>query len=191
MIEFLLVIALAAASVAAPPDTVIVPDPEFCSVEPCDQMMGILTTPHTGTGPVATRFVVTVREWLQYPMPNAFVEVIVEWPPNHHFCPGAQLTGITNAHGEVAFNLAMGGCSLAVHAVRIRANGVPIRVYPRLLSPDFDGQGDGVVALSDFTFFGNAYIAGAPGCTDYYNDGTTGIDDFSGFAACWGRNCTQ
>ncbi len=191
MLAPLLVIALAAAPTADPPDTSYVPDPNYCTVVPCDQMLGILTTPFHGTGPEVTRFVVTVLIDPVTPVPNAFVEIIMMQPGSHFCCPNVQLSGITNAEGQVTFNLSMGGCALATQAVRILANGVVIRIYPRLLSPDYDGLGDGEVSLTDFAFFGAAYIAGAPGCTDYYNDGATGIDDFSGFGACWGRSCAR
>jgi hypothetical protein len=191
MTALLLATVLATAPVAVPPDRSDIPNPDYCSVVPCDQMFGILTAPHTGNGPEATRFVVTVMYDAETPIPNAFVEIIVEQPGDHHFCPGARLTGITDAQGQVTFNLAMGGCTLADHAVWIRANNVDIRIYQRLLSPDYDGQADGMVVLSDFTVFGAAFVAGTGGCTDYYHDGTTGIDDFTGFAACWARSCSR
>ncbi len=168
-----------------------IPDPEHCTVVPCDAMMGILTSPHSGTGPEVTRFVVTVMVDPTTPVPNAYVEIVVGQPFGHYVCPGAQGAGITNEQGQVAFNLAMGGCRLGHDVVRILANGVVIRIYDRLLSPDFDGEADGAVTLADFAFFGHAHMTGAAGCTDYYNDGTTGIDDFTGFAACWGRSCEQ
>jgi len=181
---------LAAAALAVPAAGASdLPDPEYCTVEPCDQMMGILTTPHTGTGPEATRFVVTVKSDPVTPVPNAYVEIIVGQPMSHLVCPGAQGAGYTNEHGQVTFNLAMGGCTLGQDVVRIYAIGVAIRIYGRLLSPDYDGQADGAVTLSDFTIFANAYLTGAAGCTDYYNDGTTGIDDLAGFGACWGLTC--
>lgn len=185
------VIALALASAAAPVFASEVPDPDYCSVVPCDAMMGVLTTPHSGSGPEATQFVVTVMFDPVTPIPNAFVELIVRQPAHHHFCPGAVLTGTTNAQGQVTLNPALGGCTLAHDMIRIRANNVDIRMYDRLLSPDFDGEADGRVHISDFAFFGSRFVAGAPGCTDYYNDGRTGIDDFSAFADCWSRSCTQ
>lgn len=187
----LLSIPLAIVLTVIPATASDLPDPDYCSVVPCDAMMGILTTPHSGTGPEATRFVVTVMLDPVTPVPNAYVEIVVGQLLNHYICPGAQGAGYTDEHGQVTFNLAMGGCTLGHDVVRILANGVAIRSYDRLLSPDFDGEADGAVTLSDFTVFGTAFVTGAPGCTDYYNDGTTGIDDFTGFAACWGRSCTQ
>lgn len=185
----LLALALTVAPIAAAPDTSVVPDPDYCSVVPCDEIAGILTTPHSGAGPAAARFVVTVQPAQGVPLPNAFVEIIPADPTAHVLCPQARLTGLTDANGRVEFDLAMGGCTLRPNAVRIRANGVIIRSYPRLVSPDYDGEADGAVVLSDFTVFGTALVTGAGGCTDYYNDGTTGVDDFTGFAACWGRSC--
>jgi hypothetical protein len=187
----LLLIPLTIVFSAFPSPASELPDPEFCTVTPCDAMMGVLTTPHSGTGPAATQFVVTVMRDAVTPIPNAFVEIIVRQPANHHLCPGARLTGTTDAQGQVTFNLAMGGCTIDQQALLIRANTADIRLYFRLLSPDYDGQGNGAVTLSDFTVFGAAYVAGAPGCTDYYNDGATGIDDFTSFGACWSLACSQ
>jgi hypothetical protein len=164
----------------------------MCEVIPCDQFDGILTAPYAGPqGPHVTEFTVIVRTYPGVPVPNAFVEIIPGQPMNHLVCSGGTLTGITDAQGQVTMNLAMGGCTLGQNAVRVRVNGVDIRAYPRLLSPDYDNGPDGTVGLSDFTCFAAAFVAGAPGCTDYFNDETTGLDDFTAFAECWGGTCPR
>lgn len=191
MHPLVLVLAVSAAvAPSGPPDTSIVPDPDLCTVVPCDDMEGILTAPFAGSpGPQVTEFTVTVLTWPGIPVPNAFVEVIMHYPTNHVVCSGAMLYGITDSQGQVTMNLAMGGCSLVHDAVRIRVNGVDIRVYDRLLSPDFDGEADGTVGLTDFCYFGSKFVAGAPGCTDYFNDQVTGLEDFAAFGECWAGSC--
>jgi hypothetical protein len=167
-----------------------VPDPENCSVEPCDTIDGVVISPYTGTPPAAIVFTANIRNSNNDPIPNAFVELIFSTPGNHFFCGSAVLTGTTDANGNVSFAVAGGGCTLGTNAMKIRANNVEIRAYPSVKSPDYNGvAGDGQVALVDFTVFGNAYVAGAPGCTNYFNDGSTGLTDFTCFGACWGANC--
>ena len=73
--------------------------------------------------------------------------------------------------------------------MKIRANNVDIRTWMYVKSPDWDGSASGGVNLPDFTFFGAALVAGAPGCTDYYNDGGTGLPDFTSFGDAWGKSC--
>ena len=169
-----------------------VPDPDNCSVMPCDLFMGVLMCPY-GVGsapPQVTAFTVEIINGAGMPVPNAYVEIIALVPGNHQFCANAGLTGITDENGQVEMNVSGGGCTLGMDAVVISANGVFIRVYDRLISPDYSGEPDLEVSLPDFTFFGSAMIQGHAGCTDYFDDGTTGLDDFSAFGECWGRSCS-
>jgi len=167
-----------------------VPDPDNCSVEPCDTISGVLISPFSGAAPGAIQFTVNVRNSNNDPIPNAFVELIFGTPGNHFFCSSAVLTGTTNANGDVTFAVAAGGCTMGANAMTIRANNAPIRTYTNVKSPDFDGvAANGQVVLADFTVFGNAYVLGAPGCTDYFNDGATGLTDFTAFGACWAKVC--
>lgn len=167
-----------------------VPDPDFCSVEPCDTIDGVIVSPFSGAAPVAIQFTANIRNSNNDPIPNAFVELIFGTPGNHFFCTSAVLTGTTDANGDVTFGVAAGGCTMGANAIKVRANNVDIRTYTNVKSPDFDGvSGNGQVVLADFTVFGNAYVLGAPGCTDYYNDGATGLTDFTAFGACWAQVC--
>ncbi len=167
-----------------------VPDPANCSVTPCDTFNGVIISPFSGTAPSSIMFTANVRNNNNDPIPNAFVELIFGTPGNHFFCASAVLTGTTNANGDVSFAVAAGGCTMGANAITIRANNVPIRTYVNVKSPDYDGvAGNGAVVLADFTVFGNAYVTGAPGCTDYYNDGATGLGDFTAFGSCWARTC--
>ena len=167
-----------------------VPDPNNCSVLPPDTFDGVITSPYTGTPPTAIEFNVNVRNANNDPIPNAFVELILGVPGNHCLCPAAVLTGTTDANGDVGFAIAAGGCTIGANAIKVRANNVDIRAYANLKSPDWDGtMADCTVGLTDFTFFGGAYVIGAPGCSDYYNDGATDLGDFTTFGACWARTC--
>lgn len=167
-----------------------VPDPELCSVEPCDTIDGIIISPYSGAAPTVIEFTANVRNSNNDPIPNAFVELVFGTPGNHFFCTSAVLTGTTDANGDVSFAVAAGGCTMGANAVKIRANNVDIRTYENVKSPDFDGvAGNGQVVLADFTTFGNAYVTGAPGCTDYFNDGSTSLGDFSAFGLCWAQVC--
>ncbi len=167
-----------------------VPDPENCSVEPPDTIGGILTCPFDANPPTPIVFTVNVRNSDTDPIPNAFVEIIPGDPGAHFICSNAVLTGTTDANGDVEFALSVGGCVLGANAIKVRANNVDIRVYESVKSMDFDGTaGNGEVALTDFTYFGNQYVAGAPGCSDYDNTGATGLTDFTVFGQCWGSSC--
>lgn len=166
-----------------------VPDPELCAVTPCDTFDGVVTCPYDGVAPSATDFTVNVRNADNDPIPNAFVEIIFGTPGNHYLCPAVVLSGTTDTDGNVDFNVAAGGCTEGGAAIKIRANNVDIRTWMYVKSPDYDGSANGAVELTDFTFFGAALVASAPGCTDYYNDGATGLPDFTTFGECWGKSC--
>lgn len=89
-----------------------------------------------------------------------------------------------------------GGCCLSPGAARIDvapASGAPpftIRTYNAAVSPDWDGGAcNNWVNLPDFIFFGNSYVTGVGGCSDYDGDGRTALSDFVWFAANWARVC--
>ena len=168
-----------------------VPDPDECTVEPCDAYGGVLTCPHGpgGAGPDPTAFTVTIRRFGQ-PLPNTLVEVVLLNASGHTVCPGAVLTGSTDEHGQASFNLAIGGCSPdGPAALRILGNSVVIRHYDRILSPDQDA--DGRVGLADFVLFGAGFGGSGLPCADYNNDGLASLADFVTFAACFGRECGE
>jgi hypothetical protein len=168
-------------------------DPSQCSALPCDLFYGMIFTPYGESvdPPLLSEVNVTVRNWNGQPVPNAYVEVVVGTPGNHLFCAHAVLSAITDDEGQATLNIAGGGCTEDNYAVRIIANGVPIRQYENLKSPDYADGPDGEVSLPDFVTFGNAMMAGAPGCTDYFNDGVTGLDDFVGFSQGWAQACDE
>jgi hypothetical protein len=171
-----------------------VPDLNQCSVEPWDTYLGALTCPfNTGANlPSATAFVVTVRDSEGVPWPNALVEILIHEAAGHVLCPGADLDGSTNASGQVTMNLPMGGCTLGGPAhIDIIANTVVIRHYDRIVSPDVAGGADGRVGLADFVYFGTGFGNNSQPCTDYNNDGTTSLADFTIFADCFNRACER
>lgn len=176
---------MAAAAGAADP-----PEPYDITVVPCDTYLGVITCPFPAGsgGPEETEFTVTIR-WNDEPLPGLWVEVEI-LGAGHTVCPDAVLTGITDDLGQVTLNVAAGGCSPDGPAtLRITANAVVIRDYHRIVSPDQDA--DGKVGLSDFVYFGTGYGGFVRPCTDYNNDGTTSLADFTIFAACFGRECEE
>ena len=172
-----------------------VPDPDLCSVLPCDtygvpagSAPGIFMYPDPVPGGLG-EFVCNIRNADNDPIPDAFVQIIIGVPGNHWQCPDIVLTGTTDANGDVTFNISAGGCTIGAGAVTIQANGVDIRDYDNLKSADFSPV-DGATELADFIEFGNQYAVSAPGCTDFFNDGATELTDFVAFGEAWGRACT-
>ncbi|MFC1572574.1 hypothetical protein ACFL6M_03140 [Candidatus Eisenbacteria bacterium] len=168
------------------------PDPDLCSAAPADQIGGIILYPDPLQIPEGTaRLVVNVRNGMDQPIPDAFVELIIGVPGNHCLCDLPQDTGTTDADGNVVLFPSGGGCTDNVpNAVIIRANAFSIRSYPNLKSPDYSGGPPNCdVGLPDFTVFGNAYTTSAPGCTDYDNNGSTTLADFSVFGSAWDHFC--
>ena len=146
------------------------------SVIPCDALGGVIVCPDMPNPIPATKVTVVVRDAGNNPMPNV--------PVNLGFgsgainvCPGAILSGVTNANGEAFLLLAAGGCDQNPSAAKIVANGIPLRTFV-VKSPDFDGAGgDKSVNLADLASFSS----GVP-CHDYDNNGTVGLSDLIVFA---------
>ncbi len=164
---------------------------DLCTVSPCDETGVVLVCPDYRGGaadPVeGVAIHVNVRNENGDPIFNAFVEILFENPSDLCPCTDLASTGWTDASGEVDFNLSAGGCALGSHVVWVRVMDFPIRAYDAVKSPDVDG--DCRVALPDFINFAAAYESGAAGCTDYYNDGVTDLNDFILFGQSWGHEC--
>lgn len=165
-----------------------IPDPDLCTVAPCDDFLGVVTYPDPLPGG-SGEFTVNVRNGDNDPIPNAFVEVVFLVEANHLFCPDIVLDGNTDDVGNVVFNISAGGCTEGTDAIQIVANGTPIRTYTNAKSGDWDTSADGSVGLSDFIFFGGNYGPTIGGCTDFFNDGGTGLDDLIGFGEMFGHDC--
>lgn len=167
-----------------------VPDESKCAVTPLDTR-GVMTTTPQYRGAIAdppdgTEFTVNVRNAADQPIPNAFVEIVFNYPGNHIECSNIVATGNTDANGNITFNLAAGGCTLTMDAVTIIANTVDIRSY-KAISPDADHGGS--VSLGDFTAFGSDFSTGASGCFDFDGSGSTTLGDFTLFGQCFGLAC--
>ena len=167
--------------------TTNIPDPSACTVTPCDQMVGVVVSPNVPNPIPATEVEVVVRNQTGSPIADA--AVVFQNLDNDLVCPSAVLSGTTDAAGRVRFTLAGGGCKSDVPlAAVIKANGVSIRNYRNVKSPDFDGAGgDLKVDISDLVAFSAEFVGtSAPDCHDYENSGTTNLADLIIFAPAFG-----
>ncbi len=165
-----------------------VPDADLCSVDPCDDFLGVVIYPQPVPGGAA-EFTVNARNADNDPIPSAFVELILGVPGNHMLCSDAVLTGTTDAAGNVTFAVSGGGCTLATDAMIVKVNGVIIRNFDTVKSPDYAPGSNGRVELADFIYFGNAMATSAAGCTDYYNTGATALGSFIVFGEAFTHAC--
>ena len=170
-----------------------VPDPDECVVMPCDDMAcpRIVAVPQDEDGGSAyADLTVTVMGGPGLPLVGKDVEVWLNPAcTNLFYCSTLVLTGVTDANGDVSFNLTFGGCCEEVASVIITADGVPIRQYDFISSPDNNGGiGDGSVNLGDFITFGGTW---GSECTDL--DGSCGasIGDFVTFGGSFTKSCTD
>lgn len=165
-----------------------VPEADLCSVSPCDTFLGVVLYPQPNAGGAA-EFTVNARNADNDPIPNAFVELILGTPGNHMLCSDAVLTGTTDAAGDVTFAISGGGCTTGAGALIVKVNGVNIRDYASVKSPDYAPGSNGSVELADFIFFGTQFAGSLPGCADYYNAGTTGLGSFIVFGEAFTHAC--
>jgi hypothetical protein len=191
---FVIICALALAATVANAD---VPDPSNCS-STLDQTGRLLIIPDDNLGPVgAADFTLTIRNAANNPIAGAVVEVDVGCQIDGFvdLCADATTTGTTGATGEVDFNIAGGGCCKASAVVVIRANGVEVRSYDAIMSPDYEfsdnggglSGGDLLVNPVDLSAFVAAYQGGVgpASCHDYDNSGVTDPVDLSVFVASY------
>jgi hypothetical protein len=170
---------LALASTVATAD---VPDPSFCSVSPADALNGLVLAPNLPGYITASVNVVTVHNNVDAPIANA--AVVVTLGASNVLCGSTVLTGTTNGSGQTTISLGGGGCAHAVPlSAIIKANGVTIRSYSNVKSPDYDGAGgDLTVSLADFVKFSREFLDTDPNqCHDYDNNGNCGIEDLITF----------
>jgi len=170
-----------------------VPDPSKCVVTP-DLNNGCLIAPGNLTG---TTLSITVRNQSNNPIPNASVQVIFN--SAIRICTNAVHSGTTNASGFVQINLRGGGCiNVPTNgACTVVANGVPIKDYTRVKSPDNASHDSsvpsGTVTIADLPFFADEFKGAATvGCHDYTNDGTVSTADLPLFGDAFkgGLTCT-
>lgn len=168
-----------------------VPTPSNCVVEPADALNGLVLAPDLPTPVPASVIDIYVRNAANNPMPQSGVEVRLE--DGIALCSSNVLTGTTDANGFLRLTLAGGGClhGLPFSGV-IKANGITIRAYSNVKSPDYDGGGgDQVVDLADLISFSGEFLGGDGECHDYDNDGKTDLGDLIIFSPAFmnGNNC--
>lgn len=158
-----------------------------CSVEPWDSFGQAFVSPG-GVGSY-TDLSIQVRNAAGHHYNNAHVEIIIP-----ESCTGLciddpqdQMSGYTNAAGWVDLLPKIGGC--ADCPIEVRANGITIRTYYRIVSTDWNGfRADGHVTNGDLAFFGAEYAGGVGyhPCADYDGDGRTNPFDFGIFVSAYG-----
>jgi hypothetical protein len=181
-----------------------VPDPSNCATTLDIPQRLLLIPDENGTDPVGqASFTVTVRNAANNPINNAVVEILVGGIADNKtkLCGTETTTYNTNAAGQVTINMAGGGCYKGPNAVVIRANGVEIRNFSTVVSPDYGGSDntglpglwDLNINLADFAALAAAFAnPNQPSCHDYNNDGLMSVVDFSVFSQSYLpsiRNC--
>jgi len=148
-------------------------------------------------GPLAgTTLTVSVRNAQNVPIPNAIVQIWFD--QQIRLCAGGPPYAVTDAQGICQLQLRGGGCVTSTLPVcGVTANGVEIRVYMRVRSPDNGAHDhsapDGTVGTVDLPFFAEEFKGVVPaGCHDY--DGSGGCDTgdlpFFGDAFKTAMHCT-
>lgn len=165
-----------------------VPDPNNCSVIPSDGINGIIICPAAPTPLTETINTVTVRNLQNQTIANA--TVIFLFGTTINVCPSAVHTATTNASGVCTITVSGGGCATSAGAGTVKANGVTIREYVNVKSPDWDTfSGDRTVGAGDYAQFAPRFNQGSTTdpCFDYDNNGSVGASDYSIFARAFNR----
>lgn len=171
-----------------------VPDPDYCTVSPMDNMpVPRLIGIPAGTAQAGANLTVHVAAFGGDPIPDALVEVYINGQCDDLcLCTGVVLTGYTNAQGNVTINGRFGGCCTEPSSCIVIAEGTNIRDCDVIVSPDYDGAaGNCATSGTDFVFFGQNWgVASGVVCADYTGDGACSGVDFVTFGAAWGLVCT-
>ncbi|MBD3161512.1 MAG: hypothetical protein GF346_04800 [Candidatus Eisenbacteria bacterium] len=199
-LSFLLAVLLIAA-IAPARD---LPDPS-CVLVSLDDTERLLMIPDPDGNAYASFEVTVIDMWdCTTPIPNALVEVIVGGAIDEKtgLCEGGASTfGTTDENGFVRMNVRGGGCLKGrPDAVVIRVDGVEIRHYGAVVSPDYAGaDNEGIPGRFDLQIdpvdlagFAAAYRGGTggPSCHDYDNDGGTGPRDLAVFVSAYAGGAT-
>lgn len=203
MTRFALVLSMV--SLASLPAFADVFDPICCETS-LDAVQRLLLIPDengTDSHPAGS-FTVTIRNMACNPVPAVIVTVDIAGlaEGRTRLCGSSVVSAVTDGGGVARLNVAGGGCFKGPHAVVIRGNGVTIREFLAVVSPDYaayDNQGipgrsDLRVSVADFASFAHAFWHGSGStCHDYNNNGTMDAADFSVFAQVWSggnRDCS-
>lgn len=198
LVVSLFAIAVVASSVYA----LDLPDPACCT-STLDSTMRVLLVPDANGNPHA-EFEVTIINFLNCdePIVGAVVDVLIggQVDGKVRLCDAATLHEITDENGVARFNISGGGCFKDQFAVQIRANGIEIRRYDAVVSPDYTGwDNDGIAGRSslsmtpeDLAAFATAYQggSGSASCHDYDNNGLTDPPDLAVFVSAYGGGGT-
>lgn len=158
-------------------------DPSFCTVLPSDFLYGLVLAPDLPSPIPASINTVTVKNTANAPISGATVVVTIGMASS--LCGSTILTGVTNGMGQTTITLGGGGCAHNTPLSGIvKANGVTIRAYTNVKSPDYDGSGGNLsVQLGDLVQFSKEFLGTEPSeCHDYDNDGRTGLSDLIVFS---------
>lgn len=176
-----------------------VPDPDRCECT-LDATQRLLLIPDglAGNEDVgAATFTVTVLKASGLPLPGADVWVVIGGRDTGHtkLCGNQAVRQYADGAGMAVFNIAGGGCFKSPGVVDIYADGIRIRRYDEIMSPDYRGSDDAGMpdrwrlavdpaALAAFvaSFQGGV---GPSSCHDYDNDGVTGGADLAVFVAAY------
>jgi hypothetical protein len=151
-----------------------VPYPPNCVVAPCDGLLGVVWCPDNPT-PISNSVVtLTIRNQANNPIANAAVNVTIGAGPTCT-CASMVFNTTTNAQGVATLTLRGGGCIRNTDlACVFRANGVVVRDFQNLKSPDWDGaSGNCTVNLADLV----RYALGTDLCFDFNNTGAVDLGD--------------
>ncbi|MCA9727285.1 MAG: hypothetical protein R3E12_03085 [Candidatus Eisenbacteria bacterium] len=179
-------------AIAAPASRAELPDVDV-TVNPADALEGLVFSPTMPSPAPASVNTITIRNASNQPMPGVLVEVVRGGPWN--LCSGVTLMGITDAAGRAVITLGGGGMCLddVGSASLITANGVTVRRYSNVKSPDFDGvSGNLRVDLPDLVQFSSEFLDHQPNrCHDYDNNENTGLEDVIIFGSAFtaGASC--
>lgn len=159
-----------------------VPDPTKCTVTP-NLNGGVIIAPGLLSG---TTLSINVRNASNNPIQSAAVQVIFN--NQIRICTTAVHTASTDVNGNCTVQLRGGGCinSATVGACVVIANGIEIKNYTRVKSPDNANatisQPSGNVNTVDLPYFADQFQGNVPaGCHDYDNNSIVNTVDLPYF----------
>jgi len=200
-----LIFVLCLLGVAATTAFADVPDPSQCATS-LDNMARprLLLVPNLPSVETYGQFTVTVRNAAGNTINNAVVVIEIGGIADNKvvLCQNTVTTSNTNTVGVATFNVWGGGCYKGTGAFTIRANGVAIRNFTSVESPDYSafdnagiaGRWSRSITAADFSAFGQAWQngTGPASCHDYDGNNAMNAGDFSIFGGVWDggvRNC--
>lgn len=174
------------------------PDPSCCIVT-LDETERLLLVPDWGGNPHSRFSVQAINMYnCETPVVNAVVEVVIYSNVDQRtsICDGyLGLVGITDDEGWAHFDVPGGGCAKGETVVVIRINGIDIRQYDAIVSPDYTGwdnigepnRWSHTIDPADLAAFVAAYQGGAgpASCHDYDNNGIVDPPDLTVFVSAY------